>query len=159
MAVQQGLVEATALGVELLRIKRDRRRPLLHAVLLDLLDGVRALGEAEFKRICRTRCLPAPSRQVLRKGRNGLYYLDAMWEDWGVVVEIDGIHHAWAQNQLHDALRHNDVTLSRARVLRLPLLGLRVAADEFFAQIRDALTQAGYSPDVMRPGRSGDHIA
>jgi len=159
MAVQQGLVEPAALGVELLRIKRDRRRPLLHAVVLDLLDGVRALGEAEFKRMCRKRGLPPASRQVVRKGRNGTYYLDAIWDDWGVVVEVDGIHHAWAQNQVHDALRHNDVTLSRARVLRLPLLGLRVAADEFFAQIRDALTQAGYTPDVMRSGRSDDHIA
>ena len=143
MAVQQGIVDATALGVELLRIKRDRRRHLLHAVVLDLLEGVRALGEAEFKRVCRARGLPAPSRQVLRRGRNGRYFLDALWDDWGVVVEIDGIQHVWAQNQVHDALRQNDVTLTRATVLRLPLLGLRVAADEFFAQIEDALIQAG----------------
>ena len=151
MAVQQGIVDPAALGVELLRIKRDRRRSLLHAVVLDLLDGVRALGEAEFRRLCRTHGLPGPSRQVLRKGRHGTYYLDATWEEWGVVVEIDGIHHAWAQNQVRDALRHNDVTLSQARVLRLPLLGLRVAAEEFFAQIRDALVQAGCPLDAERP--------
>jgi very-short-patch-repair endonuclease len=143
MAVQQGLVDAATLGLELLRIRRDRRRSLLHAVVLDLLDGVRALGEAEFTRMCRRRRLPEPSRQVVRKGRNGSYFLDATWDDWNVVVEIDGIQHAWAQNLVGDALRHNDVTLTHARVLRLPLLGLRVAADEFFAQIRDALAQAG----------------
>jgi very-short-patch-repair endonuclease len=144
MAVQQGLVQAPALGIELLRIKRDRRRALLHDVVLDLLDGVRALGEAEFKRLCRARGLPAPSRQVIRKGRSGRYFLDALWEEWALVVEIDGIQHAWAQNQVDDALRQNDVTLTHARVLRLPLLGLRVAADAFFAQIRDALDQAGW---------------
>jgi len=150
MAVQQGLVDAPSLGVELLRIKRDRRRGLLHAVVLDLLDGVRSVGEAEFKRLCRRHDLPAPSRQVVRKGRNGTYYLDASWDDWGVVVEVDGIQHAWAQNQVGDALRQNDVTLSHARVLRLPLLGLRVAPDEFFGQIRGALAQAGWTTSTGR---------
>jgi very-short-patch-repair endonuclease len=62
-----------------------------------------------------------------------------------VVVEIDGIHHAWAQNVVPDALRQNDITLRDGRVLRLPLLGLRVAADDFFEQIERALTAAGWS--------------
>ena len=147
MAVQQGLVDAESLGVELLRIRRDRRRGLAYAVVLDLLDGVRSLGEADFKRMCRRRGLPEPTRQVVRRGPNGTYFLDVVWEDWGVVVEIDGIQHAWAQNLVTDALRHNDVTLTNARVLRLPLLGLRVAADGFFDQIRDALVQAGWPAD------------
>jgi very-short-patch-repair endonuclease len=59
------------------------------------------------------------------------------------VVEIDGIHHEWANQVVADALRHNAVTLDRAIVLRLPLLGLRVAADEFFAQIVEALVSRG----------------
>lgn len=150
MAVQQGLVDATALGHELLRIRRDRRRLLLHAVVLDLLSGVRSLGEADFRRMCRAHGLPEPSRQVLRKGRRGTYYLDVLWDDWGVAVEIDGVQHEWAQNLIADALRHNDVTLRHARVLRLPLLGLRVAAAEFFGQIRDALEQAGCPVDRDR---------
>jgi very-short-patch-repair endonuclease len=66
-----------------------------------------------------------------------------IWEPWGVVVEIDGIHHSWAGAIVADALRHNDVTLQNATVLRLPLLGLRVAPDEFFAQIEIALAAAG----------------
>jgi len=151
MTVQQGLVEADSLGVELLRVRRDRRRALAYAVVLDLLDGVRSLGEAEFKRMCHRRGLPEPTRQVIRKGRNGSYYLDAEWEHCGVVVEIDGFQHAWAQNVVEDALRQNDVTITHARVLRLPLLGLRVAADDFFAQIRDALVQAGCPLDSDRP--------
>jgi very-short-patch-repair endonuclease len=144
MAVQQGLVETAALGVELLRIKRDRRRRLLHAVVLDLLTGVRSLGEADFRRLCRAHGVPEPSRQVLRQGRNGTYYLDALWDDWGVALEVDGIQHTWAENVIQDALRQNDVTLMNARVLRLPLLGLRLSAEDFFRQIRDALTQAGW---------------
>ena len=143
MAVQQGLTTADRLGVEMLRIRRDRRRRFIHEVLLDLLGGARSLGELDFARECRRRGLPEPSRQVLRRGTHGRYYLDVIWESWGVVVEIDGIHHSWAGSIVADALRHNDVTLQSATVLRLPLLGLRVAPDEFFAQIETALAAAG----------------
>ncbi len=146
MAVQQGLTTAERLGVEMLRVKRDKRRSFIQAVLLDLLGGVRSLGELEFARELRRRGLPEPTRQVLRRGRDGKYYLDVIWDQWGLIVEIDGIHHSWAQNVVADALRQNDVTLQSATVLRLPLLGLRVAADEFFRQIELALIDAGWTP-------------
>jgi very-short-patch-repair endonuclease len=133
------------LGVELLRIRRDRRRIFIGSVLLDILGGVRSLGELDFARECRRRGLPEPSRQVVRKGRDGRYYLDVFWDDWRVAVEIDGIQHGWVENAVRDALRHNDFTLGDCRVLRLPLLGLRVAADEFFAQIAAALRTAGWA--------------
>jgi very-short-patch-repair endonuclease len=60
------------------------------------------------------------------------------------VVEIEGIHHTWATNVVGDALRQNDLTLTEATVLRLPLLGFRVARDEFFAQIEQALVANGW---------------
>jgi very-short-patch-repair endonuclease len=143
MTVQQGLAAPEQLGQQMLRVRRDRRRVFLNAVVLDLLGGVRSLGELEVARECRRRGLPEPSRQVLRKSKNGTYYLDLIWDDWAVVVEVDGIHHTWAQNVVSDALRQNDVTLQNASVLRMPLLGFRVAADDFFAQIKEALVAAG----------------
>lgn len=114
MVVQQGLATAEELGVQMLRVRRDRRRAFIHEMLLDLIGGVRSLGEREFATECRRRRLPEPSRQVVRRGRNGTYYLDVVWDEWHVVVEIDGIHHLWAQNVVSDALRQNDVTLQRA---------------------------------------------
>jgi very-short-patch-repair endonuclease len=144
MTVQQGIATAEAIAVEMLRVLRDKRRVFIHLVLLDLLGGVQSLGELDFARQCRRRGLPEPSRQVVRRGRGGRYYLDVYWDEWGVVVEIDGIHHAWAEQLVSDALRHNDVTLGHAVVLRLPLLGLRIAADDFFAQIEDALRAGGW---------------
>lgn len=145
MAVQQGVVRPELLGAELLRIRRDRRRRLIGDVLLDLLGGARSLGELDFARECRRRGLPEPSRQVVRRGRDGRYYLDALWEEWRVAVEVDGIQHTWAENVVQDALRQNHVTLGDCRVLRLPLVGLRVAPDAFFAQIEQALRAAGWS--------------
>jgi very-short-patch-repair endonuclease len=145
MTVQQRLTTPELLVKELLRIKRDRRRTLITAVITDLLDGVRSLGEHEFAQLCRERGLPEPTRQVVRKGKGGRYYLDVIWEEWGVVVEIDGIQHSWASNIVADALRHNSVALGSAVVLRLPLLGLRVVPDDFFEQIEQALTNRGWA--------------
>jgi very-short-patch-repair endonuclease len=143
MSVQQGLTTAQDLGVAALRIKRDRRRRLLHDVILDLAGGVRSLGELDFARECRRRGLPEPSRQVVRRGRDGRYYLDVAWEEWRVAVEIDGIHHSWAVHVVSDALRQNAIVLQDMLVLRLPLLGFRVEPDAFFAQIEEALVSRG----------------
>jgi very-short-patch-repair endonuclease len=143
MSVQQGLTSPEQLGIAALRVRRDKRRQLLHAAVLDLVGGVRSLGELDFARECRRRGLPEPSRQSVRRGRNGRCYLDVAWEEWGVAVEIDGIQHSWALHVVGDALRQNAVTLQDMVVLRLPLLGFRVARDEFFAQIEQALVSRG----------------
>lgn len=144
MVVQQGLTTPHMLGREMLRVKRDRRRALLYAVVLDLLEGARTVSEAEFARECSRRGLPRPTRQSLRRTTRGDCYLDAEWEEWALAVEIDGIQHSWASNLVADALRQNEVTLERTTVLRLPLLGLRIAPDDFFAQIERALVAAGW---------------
>jgi very-short-patch-repair endonuclease len=146
MTVQQGIADAQALSREMLKVRRDRRRGFIHGVLHDLLDGVRSLGELgelDVARECRERDLPEPSRQALRRAKNGSYYLDVYWERWRLVVEIDGIQHAWVSHIVGDALRQNSLALDGDTVLRLPLLGLRVAPEEFFAQIEQALSAAG----------------
>ncbi|CAN5435786.1 hypothetical protein BH10ACT10_BH10ACT10_03730 [soil metagenome] len=139
MTVQQGLASAEEIALALLAVRRDKRRAFAQGVVLDLMGGVRSLGELDVLRECRSRGLPEPSRQVVRRGRNDTYFLDLCWEEWGVVVEVDGIQHSWATQIVGDAIRQNDVTLQGARVLRLPLLGLRVAPDDFFGQIEQAL--------------------
>lgn len=144
MPVQQGMTTPELIGRALLTVRRDRRRRLMHAVVTDLIGGVRSLGELDFARQCRRRGLPEPSRQRVRRGKDGRYYLDVIWDDFGLVVEIDGIHHSWATSVVPDALRQNEVSLGRATVLRLPLLGLRVAADEFFDQIDRGLRAGGW---------------
>lgn len=144
LAVQQGLAPVEALGLELLRIRRDKRRLLLNAVVNDLLDGARSLGEVDIGRELRRRGLPPPTRQVLRRDGKKRYYLDLYWEDWRLVVEVDGIHHAWAENVVGDALRQNSLAISGDTVLRLPLLGYRLCPDDFFGQIEAALRNAGW---------------
>lgn len=146
--VQQGLVTPQALGTELLRIRRDRRRTLLHEIVNDLLDGARSLGELDVGRELRRRGLRAPDRQVLRRDGRRRYYLDLFWTDLGLVVEIDGIHHTWAENVLGDALRQNSLVLDGLSVLRVPLLGLRLAPDDFFDQIACAIEGSSSRSDA-----------
>jgi very-short-patch-repair endonuclease len=86
------------------------------------------------------RGLPPPTRQALRTDRSGRSYLELYWPELGLVVEIDGIHHAWAENVVGDALRQNALMLDGDTVLRVPLLGLRLQPDAFYSQVEDAIT-------------------
>lgn len=142
MVVQQGLATPAQLGAEALRIRRDKRRMLIQITIGDLLDGGRAIGELDVARELRRRRLPVPSQQVLRRDRRGRYYLDLYWPQLGVVVEVDGIQHTWAENVVGDALRQNSLAISGDVVLRLPLLGLRLQPDDFYDQIAEALAAA-----------------
>jgi very-short-patch-repair endonuclease len=144
MVVQQGFASPDDLGTELLRVKRDRRRLFLHAIVNDLLDGARSLGELDVVRELQRRGMPLPRRQVLRKDKANRYYLDLYWPEYRLVVEVDGIHHAWATNVVGDAFRQNVLSLNGDTVLRLPLLGLRLEPEPFFAQIAEALRANGW---------------
>lgn len=146
MAVQQHLAGVEEIAEAALRVKRDRRRTLLGDLLIDLSGGIGSLNELDLLRGCRERGIPEPDQQVLRRTAGGSYYLDFRWKQWATVVEVDGIHHAWAQNLVADALRHNSIALDGDTVLRLPVLGLRLCPDAFFGQIQEALCRAGWMP-------------
>ena len=144
MSVQQRLTSAEELAAEMLRIRRDKRRSLLNQVVLELLGGIGSLGELDVVRGCRDRGLPEPDKQVCRRTPEGTYYLDFRWSAWGVVLEVDGIQHAWVSNLVADAIRHNRLAIEGDTVLRLPVLGLRAQPETFFAQLEEALRAAGW---------------
>lgn len=144
MVVQQRLATAEHIARALLDVRRDKRRRHLEAVVVDLVGGSESMGELDFATKCHRHGIPAPDRQVVRRLSGNTYVLDARWARYRVVVEIDGIHHLHTTSIVGDALRQNAITLTGDVVLRLPLLGLRAAEGEFFAQIRTALTDAGW---------------
>ena len=67
------------------------------------------------------------------------------WDDYALVVEIEGAHHDSPGNAIDDSLRQNDLTIGHDKVLRIPVLGLRTLPDEFMAQVERALRAAGWS--------------
>lgn len=153
MTAQQRLALTAELAVALSRVRRHRRRKFLASVVADLVDGAQALSELDFGALCRRRGLPAPSRQVVVQRPGGRYYLDASWEQWRLAVEIDGVHHESVQASIPDALRQNVVTMGGRRVLRIPVLGLRISPEAFLDQVETALREAGWRPRAPRRQR------
>jgi hypothetical protein len=84
-----------------------------------------------------------PRDRWSKRGARGRVYLDASWDRYRLVVEIEGIHHGVASTQIADALRQNSLSLRRDAVLRSPLLGPRVAPEECMGQVAEALADAG----------------
>lgn len=150
MSVNQRLTTAEQLGEVLARVRRDKRRLLLLAVVADIADGVRSMGELDFARMCCRHGLPEPDRQVVRKGPRGRVYLDVFWDRWGLVIEIEGVHHDAPENAVPDALRQNSISIRTGTVLRIPVLGLRTDRDAFMGQVEEALRAAG-APLRRRP--------
>lgn len=150
--VQQRLTSVEALQESVDRVRRHPRRRLLRAVLRDVSDGAQSLGELDFARMCRSRGLPAPSRQRLVRLPSGRIYLDVAWDDYCLVVEIDGVQHLEAAAQLPDAFRQNEVTLTDRTVLRIPVIALRCEPEPFLDQVERALRAAGWrGPQPVRP--------
>ena len=113
----------------------------LALMLLDIADGVRALGELDFARLCRERGLPEPSRQVLVTSPQGRSYLDVRWEGHALVVEIDGAQHREGLQVSADNLSRNEVALGKDRVLRIDLIGLRLQTDGHMDQVARGLAR------------------
>ena len=146
MTAQQRIATPADMSAALDSVIRHHRRRFLAAVLADISSGVQSMGELDFARMCRSAGLPEPDRQVVRRGPRGRVYLDAYWDGFNVVVEIEGIHHEWESNQVGDTLRQNDLTLTSAAVLRVPVVGLRDQPGPYLDQLRTLLSRRGWAP-------------
>jgi very-short-patch-repair endonuclease len=135
MPVQQRLVTGESLLLAVREIRGRNRRRFISIVARDVADGAQSLGELDFARLCRSRGLPNPSRQVVRKRATGRAYLDVSWDDIGLAVEIDGSQHTWGLALTDDHFRQNDLVIQGDRVLRMTLMGLRLQPDAFMDQV------------------------
>jgi very-short-patch-repair endonuclease len=142
LPMQQGIVSGPQLQAATSMWSGRRRRALIPQLVQDITDGATSLGELDFARMCRERGLPQPDRQVVRRTPRGRVYLDVGWGRSRLVVEIDGSHHGEGLTVISDHLRQNEVALTRDIVLRISLLGLRLAEDPFLDQVARALRLA-----------------
>ncbi|MCT1603560.1 endonuclease domain-containing protein [Dermacoccus nishinomiyaensis] len=146
MVAQRRMARPEAMMHALRLLPKLKRRVLIGEVLGDVSEGSQSLGELDFAAMRRRHGLLKPDRQVLREGSDGRMYLDCSWSWAKLVVEIDGAQHHVGDSPWRDALRQNTLTLQGDRVLRIPLLALRVAPEPFFAQLEPAL--AGAAADL-----------
>lgn len=138
LPIQQRLILPARLQLAWRGVRRSPRRQFLDAVIADVTDGAHSLGELDFARVARRYGLPKPTHQAVRSGPDGRVYLDVSWDKIGLTVEIDGGHHMLALNPVDDALRQNDRVTDGERVLRIPVIGFRIAQDRFMQQVRRA---------------------
>jgi Protein of unknown function (DUF559) len=141
--VQQRLARASDLMAEVERNERLHRRKLISQTLADIAGGAHALSELDFTRlVVRQFKLPEPDRQVPRLDERGRRrWLDAVWEEARLVVEIDGAAHINVLAYWDDMDRDNDLQLGRYRVLRFAAWVVRYQPTYVAAQIRQALGQ------------------
>jgi very-short-patch-repair endonuclease len=145
LPVQQRLVRTDELVDLMSRWRRMRRRGLIKSVIADAADGALSMGELDFARECRRRHLPRPSRQVVRQGPNGRWYLDVYFDEFDVVVEIEGIHHTEPLNAIDDTIRQNDITIGVGGVLRITVLGWRLHREQYMDQVERMLGARGWT--------------
>jgi very-short-patch-repair endonuclease len=141
MCFQQRLVTAEQVEAVLRRMPLVRRHALITATAADAAGAAHSVGELDLIALCQREQLPRPSRQVRRDGR----YLDAVFEEWGVWVEVDGGHHMEVDQWWADMARHNQLARRGEVLLRFPAWMVRDRPRQVAATIRRALHEAGWS--------------
>ncbi|MDG4804954.1 hypothetical protein [Micromonospora sp. WMMD980] len=144
---QQRRATPAELGAVLDRLPRARRRRLIRQTLGDVAGGAEALSEIDLFRLCRRHGLPLPDGQERRRDADGRQrYLDAYWRRWRRHVEVDGGHHMEARHWAADLRRQNRVWIVGDRILRFTAFDVRHRPADVVAQLRAALSAAGWVP-------------
>jgi hypothetical protein len=147
LAVQQGLCRPSDLSDAATVVRRHPRRRLVSQVVLDLADGSRSLGELDVAGAMRSRGLPEPDRQALRRRPSGTQYLDADFPAYRVSLEVDGSQHDLPHQRLADLLRDLGLATEGRTTVRIPLVAWRL--DE--RAVLDALEELFRSRGWRRP--------
>jgi very-short-patch-repair endonuclease len=74
----------------------------------------------------RSRGLPEPARQAVRRRPSGTQYLDADFPDHGVALEVDGSQHDLPAQRLSDLLRDLGLASEGRTTVRVPLVAWRL---------------------------------
>jgi hypothetical protein len=147
MAFQQQRVAAAQIDEVLARMPMVKRGSLIARTSADAAGGALALAELDFLALSRQAGLPEPKLQQVRRDASGRRrYLDVLYEDYGVHVEIDGGHHVDIRQAWADMERQNEIWIAGDRVLRFPAWLVRESPAEVIAQVRAALMAAGWRP-------------
>jgi very-short-patch-repair endonuclease len=144
--VQQWRVRVQDLRATLDRMTRVRRRRLMYEILSDVEGGAQALSELDFTRqVIRRFRLPEPSRQVGRRDSRGRQrWIDVLFDEWKVAVEIDGAQHITPLEQWDDMERDNDLSGDGYQVLRFPAWLVRRNPEIVAGRIHKALRANGH---------------
>lgn len=146
LPVQQGLCTAAHLAEVLERVRRHRFRTALWLAVADIADGARSLDEIDVGRALVRRGLPRPTRQAKRRRPDGTVYLDLVWDDWGLSMEIDGAQHDLPWIRLADTVRDLEGLAEGQPVMRVPLLSWRLDSERVMDAVEAVFRSRGWQP-------------
>ena len=144
LVVQQRLATPAELATAVDAVRRAPRRRLLRTLVLDLMAGVRSLGELDVARALRRRGLPEPDRQVLRARPSGRQFLDCRFDGYELTLEVDGAQHDEPEQRRADVLRDLRLIAEGDAVVRLPLVVWRTAEDEVLDALEGVFASRGW---------------
>ncbi len=67
-----------------------------------------------------------------------------MWDQWKIIVEIDGAQHAGPLQRWDDVERDNKLSMDGYRTLRFPAWRVRNDSEDVAREILKALRRQGY---------------
>lgn len=135
---------------------RIPRRRLTLALLTEAMSGVHSVLEHHFLHVVRRHGLPQPRLQARVELPDGtVYYLDTLFDPYGVVVELDGLEwHGSADAQDRDRRRDNAHALLGRTPLRYGWTAITSECCDVASEIGSLLIAAGWTGKVHRCGRS-----
>ncbi len=142
--LQQRLTTASRVRETLASRGPMPRGALIRESLADAEGGIESLPERDFARVLRRARLPAPSLQVAERVAGRKYRLDAVFEPWGIRVEIDGAHHRDLVQSDADLRRQNELAIGGRPLMRFSSYQVRHEPDTVVGAIRRALLAAGW---------------
>jgi hypothetical protein len=139
--------------------KKMRWRRELTVALSDADDGALSLLEYRYvRRVERPHGLPAAHRQARIRQRTGNKYLDNLYEEYGVCVELDGIAAHPEDEQWRDKRRDNTNLVGDIVTLRFGFPELGDRRCESAAYVVAVLRRRGWSGAAHPCHHPGCHI-
>lgn len=133
------------------RLVNMPRRALILATVSAADGGSHAVGELDAPRLCRSYGRPIPSRQAIRRGPDGKRrWPDLFFDDYSLVVEIDGLWQMDVGGWSADLQRLNDHAAAGEALLRFPAFAVREQQKEVATAIARAASArlAGFVSSV-----------
>ncbi len=150
-AAGRRLTTPELIGKALAARSRIRRRAWITAALRDAADGVHSPLERNYVHgVERAHGLPAARRQAKRRHASGNRYLDNLYEEYGLCVELDGVAAHPAEGRWRDTRRDNANLAQGTETLRYGWPDATEHRCRTAAEITEVLRRRGWKGN-LRP--------
>ena len=150
-AVGRRLAAPEAIGKALAARPRMRWRRWVTAALQDAADGVHSPLEHTYVHgVERAHGLPTPRRQARRRHGSGTRYLDNLYEEYGLGIELDGTAAHPDEGRWRDTRRDNVHQVQGIRTLRYGWPDVTAHRCRTAAEIAEVLRGLGWT-GTLRP--------